>query len=116
MVRHPDINRRGDIAALRWDQRCSKTVFLDGEAKSVDGFELRQGKTGKRLFLPITPILSEVLEGHPATGRNRSGDGVWRAIFAQVVDWKNGRLDRVCETAERLHAAWIKKDTRQDTC
>ncbi|MGV6902747.1 MULTISPECIES: tyrosine-type recombinase/integrase [unclassified Brucella] len=68
MVRHPDINRRGNIAALRWDQRCSKTVFLDGEAKSVDGFELRQGKTGKRLFLPITPILSEVLEATPRQG------------------------------------------------
>lgn len=61
-------NRRGDIAALRWDQRCSKTVFLDGEAKSVDGFELRQGKTGKQLFLPITPILSEVLDATPRQG------------------------------------------------
>ncbi|ABQ60571.1 site-specific recombinase, phage integrase family [Brucella ovis ATCC 25840] len=29
---------------------------------------MRQGKTGKRLFLPITPILSEVLEATPRQG------------------------------------------------
>lgn len=61
-------NRRGDVAGLRWDQRCSKIVHIDGEAKEIDGFMIQQGKTGKQLFLPITPILAEMLaEGGAST-------------------------------------------------
>lgn len=85
-------NRRGDVAGLRWDQRCNKIVRIDGEAKEIDGFTIRQGKTGKELFLPITPILADVLE---ATARK--GDTVLvtaygdpfspKSLTGRMADW-----------------------------
>lgn len=87
-------NRRGDVAGLRWDQRCTKVVHLDGEAKEIDGFMLRQGKTGKELFLPITPILAEVLNA-----TERKGDTVLvtaygepfspKSLTGRMADWTN---------------------------
>jgi len=61
-------NRRGDIARLRWSQRTTRTIHINGELRRVDGFEIDQGKTGKELFLPITPDLAEVLDATPHIG------------------------------------------------
>lgn len=61
-------NRREDVATLRWDQRTTKTVHMDGEARVVDGFRITQGKGGKELFLPITPMMADILDAAPRTG------------------------------------------------
>src|SRR5690606_12558479 len=82
-------NRRGDIAGLKWDQRCTKTVHIDGEAREIDGFMLRQGKTGKELFLPITPIVEEVLDA-----TERMGDTVLITAYGEPFSPKSltGRM------------------------
>lgn len=54
-------NRRGDIATLRWDQRCTARVTVEGKNVEVDVFDLRQMKGDKRLFVPVTPMLEDVL-------------------------------------------------------
>ena len=61
-------NRRGDVAGLRWDQRITKTVHINGEARKVDGFAIQQEKTGKELFIPISPMLAEILTATDRTG------------------------------------------------
>ncbi len=93
-------NRRGDVAGLRWDQRCAKIVHLDGEAKEIDGFMLRQGKTGKELFIPITPILAEVLDA-----TDRKGGTVLVTAYGEPFSPKSltGRM------ADWTHAAGIEK-------
>lgn len=54
-------NRRSDVVSLRWDQECVKQVPTGGEVRAVSGFEIVQEKTGKRIFIPKTPMLDEVL-------------------------------------------------------
>lgn len=58
-------NRRSDIVGLRWDQRCKVRVVVDGKSEQIDVFDLRQTKGGKRLYVPVTPMLDEVLAGAP---------------------------------------------------
>lgn len=60
-------NRRGDVASLRWADLVTHRVAVDGEVKDVEGFDFTQQKNrnrsgGKRLFIPITPMLREILE------------------------------------------------------
>ena len=54
-------NRRGDVAALRWDQRCTRSVVIGAVARSVEGFAMTQEKTSNELFVPITPMLAETI-------------------------------------------------------
>jgi integrase len=61
-------HRAGDIATLRHDARCTRQLEIRGETRQVDGFMVRQAKTGKALFLPIAPALAEVLAATPVTG------------------------------------------------
>lgn len=61
-------NRRGDIAGLRWDQRSTRTVRIGGQLRQIDGFKLVQQKTGKELFLPISPDLAEALDATSRRG------------------------------------------------
>ncbi len=61
-------NRREDVASLRWDQRLTKTVHMDGEARQVDGFQIVQCKGDKELFLPITPMLADILDATERRG------------------------------------------------
>lgn len=61
-------NRRGDVAGLRWDQRIIKTIQLNGEERKVDGFAIKQAKTSKELFIPISPMLAEILAATERTG------------------------------------------------
>ncbi|MDR6634580.1 integrase [Phyllobacterium sp. 1468] len=61
-------NRRGDIANLRWDDLVTVEVELEGHIEEITGFEFRQRKNrkrtgGKLLFIPMTPMLAEIL--HP---------------------------------------------------
>jgi site-specific recombinase XerD len=60
-------NRRGDVAGVRWDQRVTRRIMIDGRMRAIDGFDLVQEKGGKELFLPITPMLREVLDAAPRT-------------------------------------------------
>ena len=66
-------NRRGDVAGLRWDQRVTRRVLVDSIERHVDGFDIVQAKNkgrtgGKRLFVPITPMLSEILDAADKRG------------------------------------------------
>lgn len=61
-------NRRSDVARLRWDQRCMRTVLIDGERREVDGFQIVQKKGGKSLFMPITPMLADCLAATKRVG------------------------------------------------
>jgi integrase len=61
-------NRRGDIADLRWDQRRKVRVTIDNAPQEVDVFDLRQMKGDKRLFVPVTPMLEDVLSATPVKG------------------------------------------------
>lgn len=56
-------NRRGDVAALRWDHMERRRVLLDGQWRDVDGFAFAQKKGGERrhVFLPVTPMLADAL-------------------------------------------------------
>jgi integrase len=66
-------NRRGDVAGLRWDQRITRRVFIDSIERQLDGIDIVQTKNrgrtdGKRLFVPITPMLSEILDAADKRG------------------------------------------------
>ncbi|WP_287374941.1 tyrosine-type recombinase/integrase [Mesorhizobium sp.] len=57
-------NRVSDITRLRWDHQTTKHIAADGEIHAVDGFEFVQfkgRKRGKKLFLPMTPMLDREL-------------------------------------------------------
>ena len=60
-------NRRSDIATVDLSQICSRTVLIEGEARTVHGFAFQPTKGRKRrgereLFIPITPMLDECLK------------------------------------------------------
>lgn len=52
--------------------------------------------------------------GKKEKGRKSYGEGVWREILEKVVEWKNGRMERVWENEERIKDEWIKKENRKD--
>lgn len=61
-------NRRSDVTRLRWDQRQNLTFRYLDETTDLDAFVIEQKKTGKRLTIPIVPMLAEVLDGSPVKG------------------------------------------------
>lgn len=61
-------NRRGDVASIGWDQRCTRHVLIGTEVRKVEGFSLIQEKTGAELFVPITPMLGEILDATERRG------------------------------------------------
>lgn len=69
-------NRRGDVATLRWDQRTTRTIIVNGEKTEINGFAVKQGKTGKELFLPISAMLAEALDA-----TERRGDTVLMTAY-----------------------------------
>ncbi|KQT45263.1 integrase [Aureimonas sp. Leaf454] len=56
------------MANLRWDQRRKVRLTIDSMQQEVDVFDLRQMKGDKRLFVPVTPMLEEVLSASPVKG------------------------------------------------
>ncbi len=65
-------NRRGDVAQLRWDQMTERRIVIDGRERRVKGFQFVQQKNakrtgGKELFVPLTPMLDEILQAAPRT-------------------------------------------------
>jgi integrase len=59
-------NRRGDIAALSWSDLVTRRVIIDGETIELEAFAFTQTKNrnrngGKNVFIPITPMLAEIL-------------------------------------------------------
>lgn len=66
-------DRRSDVARLRWDERVTKTVLINGRTRRVDGFEFTQQKgrekKAKKLFVPITPMLAEILDAAPRSDK-----------------------------------------------
>jgi len=62
-------NRRADVCALRPDQRFTGTrIGPDGAEIHYDEFRFEQGKTGRTLVLPVTPMLQEVLAAADLSG------------------------------------------------
>lgn len=57
-------NRASDICRLKWSNLTTKTIIENGTVREIEGFEFVQfkgRKSGKTLFLPITPMLNEAL-------------------------------------------------------
>lgn len=61
-------DRRSDVANVKWSNRQTRSLEIDGQARIVRGFHFKQKKTGKELFLPELPMLSEALEATERTG------------------------------------------------
>lgn len=56
-------NRVSDVTRLRWDHLVTKAVMINGEMRTVEGFEFsqfkgRKKKAGETIFLPLTPMLN----------------------------------------------------------
>lgn len=57
-------NRVSDVARLKWSDYTTKHIMIDDELRQFDGFEFVQfkgRKRGKRIFLPMTPMLEREL-------------------------------------------------------
>lgn len=57
-------NRVSDVTRLRWSHLTTKHVMIDGDLRTIDGFEFVQfkgRKRGKTVFLPMTPMLAKEL-------------------------------------------------------
>lgn len=85
-------NRRSNVVGLRWDQRTTRRIVLNGEHRDVDGFDLSYRKTDKQLFLPITPMLDEVLAATERQGETvlvtAYGDPFSpKSITGRMLDW-----------------------------
>ncbi len=94
-------NRRGDVAGLRWDQRVTRRVFIDGIERHFDGFDIVQAKNkgrtgGKRLFVPITPMLSEVLDAADRRGETVLVNGYGEPFSAKSL---TGMMAHWCKLA-----------------
>jgi integrase len=88
-------NRASDVARLRWDHLVIKTIVVDGQAVTIEGFEFVQHKgrkRGKTMFLPLTPLLVAALAPLSRDtervlvsrlGRTFSDNGLTQAM----VDW-----------------------------
>ncbi len=61
-------NRRSDVVSVRWSDRTVRQIQLASGPRLVDGFLIEQEKTGKQLFLPVPPMLAELLELTPRNG------------------------------------------------
>ena len=42
------VDGRGDVAGLRWDQRGTHRVLIDGVERQFDGFDIVQSKNKER--------------------------------------------------------------------
>ena len=94
-------NRRGDVAGLRWDQRVTRRVFIDGIERHFDGFDIVQAKNkgrtgGKRLFVPITPMLSEILDAADRRGETVLVNGYGEPFSAKSL---TGMMAHWCKLA-----------------
>ncbi|MGP2493331.1 tyrosine-type recombinase/integrase [Mesorhizobium sp. PUT5] len=85
-------NRRSDIVTLRWDQRCTRHVQQGETTRNVDGFLVTQEKGGAEVFVPITPMLEDVLEATPRRGETvlvtQYGEPFSaKSITGRMADW-----------------------------
>lgn len=61
-------NRASDVRLLKWSHLTTKEIVIDGELRTIEGFEFVQFKGRKRgqtIFLPMTPMLREALAPLP---------------------------------------------------
>jgi len=81
-------NRRGDVAALRKSDRCTRSIILDGEVRQIDGFQIAQKKgartKAKVIFMPITPMLAECLDA-----TKHDGETVIRTAYRKPFSEKS---------------------------
>ncbi|WP_224515646.1 site-specific integrase [Mesorhizobium sp. CA8] len=82
-------NRRGDVAGLRWDQRGTR-FFIDGVERHFDWFDIVQAKNkgrtgGKRLFVPITLMLSDILDAADRRGETVLVNGYGEPFSAKSL-------------------------------
>lgn len=95
-------NRRGDVTNLRWDQRTNIVVNVDGEPRKVDVFIFAQGKTDKKMILPVTPMLDEVLQATERRGETILVTAYGKkfsekSLTGRMRDWtKSAGLEQGC--------------------
>lgn len=85
-------NRRSDVVSLRWDQRSSRDIVIGGERRSAEGFLVTQEKTAAEIFVPITPMLEEVLAATKRRGSTilvteQGNPFSAKSITGRMSDW-----------------------------
>lgn len=94
-------NRRSDVVTLRWDQRCKREIHYGETSRTVDGFLIEQEKKdGEAIFVPITPMLDEIL-----AATKRRGETILVTQYGEPFSAKSitGRM------ADWTHSAGLEK-------
>lgn len=88
-------NRVSDVTRLRWDHLTTKHIAVDGQTHEVEGFEFVQfkgRKRGKKLFLPMTPMLEIELaslsrDTETVLVTSRGGAYADNSVSTHMADW-----------------------------
>ena len=95
-------DRRSDVATVKWSNRVTRTLSIDGQSQIVPGFHFAQKKGGKELFLPELPMLTEALKA-----TDRRGETILvtqygkpfsaKSLTGRMGDWtKSAGLEKGC--------------------
>lgn len=88
-------NRVSDVTRLGWRHMTTKHISVDGQTYAVDGFEFVQfkgRKRGKKLFLPMTPMLEAELvplsrDTETVLVTSRGGAYADNSVSTHMADW-----------------------------
>lgn len=87
-------NRASDVTRLEWEHLITKHIAIEGTVHAVEGFEIVQfkgRKRGKKLFLPMTPMLAAELAPLERTGfvlkSSRGRPYTDTSLSVRMSDW-----------------------------
>lgn len=90
-------NRVSDVTRLKWSDLITKHIVTDDEVRSIEGFEFvqfkgRKIKGGRRIFLPMTPMLERELaplsrDTETVLVTSRGGAYGDNSLSTRMADW-----------------------------
>lgn len=90
-------NRVSDVTRLRWSHLVARTIAIGDQVHTVTGFEFvqfkgRNRKGGRRLFLPVTPMLERELaplsrDGETVLTTSRGGAYGDASLTMRMAEW-----------------------------